>query len=40
MGWVVYKFGSNQISFEDFGQPLGMKMPPENRWVKKALIGI
>jgi hypothetical protein len=32
----VYKFGDNQISFSDFGQPVGMKMSPENRWVKKA----
>ncbi|GMA53512.1 hypothetical protein GCM10025857_48690 [Alicyclobacillus contaminans] len=25
-----------QISFEDFNQPLGLHMNPENRWVKKA----
>lgn len=33
---IVYKFGDNQISFSGFGQPVGMKMSPENRWVKKA----
>ena len=32
----MYKFGDNQISFADFGQPIGMKMSAENRWVKKA----
>lgn len=36
--WVtlLYKFSDNQIKFSDFGQPMGMKMNPENRWVKKA----
>ena len=32
----MYKFGDDQISFNDFGQPVGMKMNPNNRWVKKA----
>ena len=32
----MYKFGDNQIKFSDFGQPVGMKMSAENRWVKKA----
>ncbi|MFV0402197.1 MAG: IS5 family transposase [Oscillospiraceae bacterium] len=32
----MYKYSDNQISFSDFGQPVGMKMSPENRWVKKA----
>ena len=32
----MYKFGNNQISFSDFGQPVGMTMSAENRWVKKA----
>lgn len=32
----MYKFSDNQISFADFGQPVGMKMSEENRWVKKA----
>ncbi len=32
----MYKFGDNQIAFSDFGQPVGMKMSAENRWVKKA----
>lgn len=32
----VYKFGDNQIRFEDFYQPVGLKMDSNNRWVKKA----
>jgi transposase, IS5 family len=32
----MYKFSDNQLKFSDFGQPVGMKMNPENRWVKKA----
>jgi hypothetical protein len=32
----MYKFRDNQIKFSDFGQPVGLKMNPENRWVKKA----
>ncbi len=33
----MYKKNNNhQIAFTDFDQPLGMKMNPENRWVKKA----
>jgi hypothetical protein len=32
----VYKFRDNQISFSDFGQPVGMKMNADNRWIKKA----
>jgi len=32
----MYKFSDNQISFSDFGQPVGMPMTPNNRWVKKA----
>jgi hypothetical protein len=32
----MYKFSDNQVKFSDFGQPVGMKMNPENRWVKKA----
>lgn len=27
-----------QLEFEDFNQPVGLKMNPENRWVKKAEI--
>jgi IS5 family transposase len=34
----MYKFKDKQIKFSDFGQPIGMKMNPENRWVKKAEI--
>lgn len=33
----MYKIERNhQLSLEDFNQPMGMKMNPENRWVKKA----
>ena len=32
----MYKYASGQIRFEDFGQPVGMRMSPENRWVKRA----
>jgi len=36
LGDDMYKFSDNQLKFSDFGQPVGMKMNPENRWVKKA----
>lgn len=33
----MYKFNTNhQFGFSDFNQPLGLKMNPDNRWVKKA----
>ena len=32
----MYKIQSKQIGFTDFGMPLGMKLNPENRWVKKS----
>ena len=33
----MYKFSKNrQIELTDFNQPFGMKLNPENRWVKKA----
>jgi len=32
----MYKYRSKQISFTDFGLPLGMKLDSGNRWVKKA----
>ena len=33
----MYKKNRNrQISFSDFNQPMGLKMNPENRWVKRA----
>ena len=35
----MYKFDRNhQFSLNDFNQPLGMKMDPENRWEKKAAM--
>ena len=35
----MYKKNKNQqIAFTDFNQPLGMKINPENRWVKKASV--
>ena len=33
----MYKFDRNhQFSLSDFNQPIGLKMNPENRWVKKS----
>ena len=32
----MYKFSSKQISITDFNAPIGMKLNPNNRWVKKA----
>jgi hypothetical protein len=33
----MYKKQSDrQLSFEDFNQPLGLKMNPNNRWIKKS----
>lgn len=32
----MYRFKSRQISFTDFNTPIGMKLNPDNRWVKKA----
>ena len=35
----MYKFDRyHQFSLNDFNQPLGMEMNPENRWVKKAAM--
>ena len=32
----MYKYRSKQISLTDFNTPIGMKLNPNNRWVKKA----
>ena len=33
----MYKFDRNhQFKLSDFNQPIGLKMNPENRWVKKT----
>jgi transposase, IS5 family len=32
----MYKFKDNQLSLTDFGQAIGLKLNPENRWIKKA----
>ena len=32
----MYKKQSKQLGVTDFGMPLGLKLDPENRWVKKA----
>ena len=32
----MYKYRSKQISLTDFNTPVGMKLNPDNRWVKKA----
>ena len=34
----MYKYKSKQISFEDFDQPIGLQMNPDNRWVKRASL--
>lgn len=35
----MYKKQSDtQLSLEDFDQPMGLTMNPENRWVKKAAL--
>lgn len=35
--FIMYKFARNhQFTLSDFNQPAGLKMNPENRWVKKA----
>jgi hypothetical protein len=34
----MYKPRDRQINFDDFNQPLGLKMDSENRWVKKAKL--
>ena len=33
---IMYKYRSKQISLTDFNTPVGMKLNPDNRWVKKA----
>lgn len=32
----MYKKTNHQFRFSDFNQPMGLKLSPENRWVKKA----
>jgi hypothetical protein len=32
----MYKFRDEQLSLTDFGQAAGLKLNPENRWIKKA----
>lgn len=32
----MYKFKDDQLSLTDFGQSVGLKLNPENRWIKKA----
>jgi hypothetical protein len=34
----MYKIPSKQLTFEDFDQPVGMKLDPKNRWVKKQSL--
>ena len=35
----MYKKNQNrQITLKDFNQPLGLKLNPENKWIKKAAI--
>lgn len=37
-GSTMYKYQNKQIGISDFGMPLGMKLNPSNRWVKKAAM--
>lgn len=30
------KSSTRQLSFSDFGQPAGMNLDPENRWIRRA----
>jgi hypothetical protein len=32
----MYKFKDNQLCLTDFGAAVGLKLNPENRWIKKA----
>ncbi|XVH04982.1 hypothetical protein ACN6KH_02745 [Enterococcus faecium] len=33
----MYKLQTTvQLAFEDFNQPIGLKMNPSNRWIQKA----
>ncbi|MEG1447639.1 MAG: transposase, partial [Ruthenibacterium sp.] len=34
----MYQYDNGQISIDEFGQPVGVKLHAENRWVKKAMI--
>jgi hypothetical protein len=32
----MYKFAEKQLNLTDFGQAVGLRLNPENRWIKKA----
>lgn len=34
----MYKYKSRQLKISEFGQPIGMELSEDNRWVKKAQI--
>lgn len=35
----MYKKNQNrQITLKDFNQPLGLKLNPENKWIKKVAM--
>jgi hypothetical protein len=34
----MYKKRDRQMSFNDFNQPLGLELDPNNRWIKKAAL--
>ena len=35
----MYKKNQNhQFSLQDFNQPMGLKLDPENKWIKKAAM--
>jgi hypothetical protein len=38
LGDEMYKYNNGQLSFQDFGMPMGMKLNENNRWVKKSAV--
>lgn len=34
----MYRYSNGQIRLSDFGQPIGMNLKENNRWVKRALL--
>jgi hypothetical protein len=34
----MYKTRDRQVNFDDFNQPLGLELDPENRWIKKSKL--
>ncbi len=38
MFYRPFKNQNRQITLKDFNQPLGLKLNPENKWIKKAAM--